>query len=355
MDGWPGPGQTLGMPRCLPGYLAGHHIERGWRALGALLAVAFALEVAAGLGLAFIAGFGQVAAVLSHFNWHWLLVLPAAWAVSYLGYYCAYLGVFQVGAGPEMRKRDIAAVALAGFGGFLAYRGGSLDGHALRTAGSSERDARVRVAALSGLEQGGLALAGCGVAVTVLVAGVPGIAESASLTWALAPVPGLLAAFWLANLCKNRLSATKGWRSAVCTFLGSILVVRELFAHPLKWGPAILGMTVFWLADSVAAWAALAAFGFSMNAAALFIGFASGMIFSRRVGPLAGAGILALVLPLTISYCGAPLATAVAGIFTYRILSLWLPAPSWIAALPSLRTISGHIISPALAELRAAA
>jgi hypothetical protein len=241
-----------------------------------------------------------------------------------------------------MRRRVVAAVALAGFGGFLAYRGGSLDGYALRMAGASALDARIRVAALGGLEQGALALAGCGVALVVLLTRLPGVPASATLTWALAPVPGLLLAFWLADRCAARLTAAHGWRAIAGTFFRSILMIRELFTHPLRWGPAILGMTVFWLADAVAAWAGLAAFGLRMNAAALFIGFASGMVFSRRIGPLAGAGILALVLPLTISYCGAPLAVAVAGIFTYRILSLWLQAPSWIATLPALRKISGH-------------
>jgi hypothetical protein len=348
--GWLGTGQSPGMPRRFLGNLSGHHIERGWRALGALLAVAVLLELAAGLGLASIAGFSQVAAALARFDWHWLLVLPGAWTVSYVGYYCAYRGIFRVSAGPEMRRRDVAAVALAGFGGFLAYRGGSLDGHALRTAGASEQDAKIRVAALGGLEQGALALAGCGVAITILLAGVPGVTASAALTWAIAPIPGLLIAFWLADRCRNRVNGDKGWRATACTFLGSVLVIRELFSHPLRWGSAIIGMTTFWLADAVAAWAGLAAFGVRMNAAALFIGFASGMVFSRRVGPLAGAGILALVLPLTISYCGAPLATAVAGIFAYRILSLWLPAPSWIAALPALRKISGHSVDKAPAR-----
>jgi uncharacterized membrane protein YbhN (UPF0104 family) len=342
------------MPRRFPRALFRHHIERGWSSLGVLLAVASALELAAALGLASIAGFNRVAAVLAHFNWHWLLVLPAAWVVSYVGYYHAYRGIFRVRSGPAMKRRTVAAVALAGFGGFLAYRGGSLDGCALRMAGASEVDARVRVAALGGLEQGALALAGCGVAVAVLVTGLSGVPASASLTWAVVPVPGLLVAFWLADRYADRLTAEHGWRAVASTFLGSILVVRDLFARPLRWGPAIIGMTIFWLADAAAAWAGLAAFGYGMNAAALFIGFASGMVFTRRVGPLAGAGILALVLPLSISYCGAPLAVAVTGVFAYRILSLWLQAPSWIAALPMLRKISGHQ-DPTRAPVRAAA
>ncbi len=159
----------------------------------------------------------------------------------------------------------------------------------------------------------------------------------------MAPIPGLIVAFWLADRYRGRFNGGRGgWRAVAGTYLRSVDVIREFFAHPLRWGPAILGMAVFWVADAIAAWAGLAGFGLHMEPAALFIGFASGMVFTRRVAPLAGAGILALVLPLTISYCGAPLAVAVAGVVTYRLLSLWLPAPVCLAVLPTLRKIGDH-------------
>jgi hypothetical protein len=105
-----------------------------------------------------------------------------------------------------------------------------------------------------------------------------------------------------------------------------------LFAHPLRWGSALGGMALFWVADAFATWAGLAMFGLHMNAAALFVGFATGMVFTRRTGPLAGAGVLALVLPLTIWVSGAPLAVAVAGVFVYRVLALLMPMPVALAA-----------------------
>lgn len=151
------------MPGWLSQILSGHHIDRGWHGLLLLLVIASLLEVGACVGLAYVAGFAQVRMVLADFDWQWLLVLPAAWAVSYLGYYFAYRGIFRVQA-----------------------------------------------------------------------------------------------------------------------------------------------------------------------------------LFTRRTGPLAGAGILALLLPLTVSYGGAPFATAVAGVFVYRILSTWLPAPACFAVLPTLRKIGGR-------------
>ena len=73
-----------------------------------------------------------------------------------------------------------------------------------------------------------------------------------------------------------------------------------------------------------------------MNMAALFVGFATGMLLTRRTGPLAGAGVLALVLPLTIWVSGAPFAVAIVGVFVYRVLALLLPMPVSLAALPTL-------------------
>ncbi len=327
------------MPGWLRQVLLGHHIERGWHALALLLLVASALELAACVGLAYAAGFSDLRTVLADFSWRWLLVAPAAWAVSYVGYYFAYLGIFRLQAGPGLPRPIMAAVALAGFGGFLAYSGGSIDAYALRTAGAEESEAKVRVAALAALEQGALALLGCGVSVAVLLGRMRGVPASASIPWAVAPIPGFLVAFWLADRYRDRFTSRSGWRRRVGTLLNSVQVIREFFAHPLRSAWAIIGMGVFWAADAIAAWAGLASFGFHMNVAALFIGFASGMLFTRRTGPLAGAGILALLLPLTISYCGAPFAAAVAGVFAYRILALWLPTPACLAVLPTLRKI----------------
>ena len=327
------------MPGWFPGFLSGHKIERGWQAFGLLLALATLLEFAAGTGLAYVAGFGRVGVLLSQARWQWLLILPPAWAISYLGYYQGYSGVFRIGAGPVLPRRTLAAVALAGFGGFLACGSGSLDGYALRAAGASRAGARVKVASLAGLEQGALAIVGCGVAIVALTALRSAVSAGAALAWAVVPVPGFIVAFWLASRYRGHFGDSTGRRAVAGTLFESIHVLRGLFTHPVRWSPAIIGMAVFWAADAVAVWAGLETFGFGMNAVALFIGFASGMVFTRRTGPLAGAGVLALILPLTISYCGAPLAVAILGVFAYRIISLWLPVPLWLAVLPALRSL----------------
>jgi len=183
-----------------------------------------------------------------------------------------------------------------------------------------------------------LALGGTATAIAALASGL-NVPLDFTVPWAILPVPGFGIAFWFAERYRDRFRGQPGWRSALGTFLRSVHLIRELFAHPLHWGWAALGMALFWAMDSFAMWAGLAMFGFTMNGAALFVGFATGTVFTRRTGPLAGAGVLTLVLPVTIWYCGAPLPVAVIGVFAYRLLAFWLPMPVSMAALPTLRTM----------------
>ncbi|HEY7147606.1 MAG TPA: hypothetical protein VH637_25445 [Streptosporangiaceae bacterium] len=316
------------------------HLERRGSVLAMLLAAAMLLELAAGTGLAYIAGFATVRDVLSGFDGVWLTLLVTSMVISFTGYYYAYRGVFRVEGGPRLPGRQMCAVAAAGFGGFLALGGGALDRYALRAAGAGERQARIRVSGLAGLEQGVLAIGGCATAIAVLVLGLSQPQASVTLPWAIAPVPGFAIAFWAAERYRASLRGRPGWRGKAGNFLDSVHIIRQLFIHPLRWGPAVCGMALFWAADACAVWAALAACGFQLGAAALFVGFATGMVFTRRTGPLAGAGVLSLVLPLTIWASGAPLATAVAGVFVYRVLALLLPVPVSLAILPTLRQLS---------------
>jgi hypothetical protein len=322
--------------------VSGHHLHRRGTVLFLLLGAATLLELAAGTGLAYLAGFSRVRAALGRFDWVWLTALAGALLISFVGYFYAYRGIFRVEGGPTLSRRQMIAVVIAGFGGFLAHGGGILDQYALQAAGADENEAKVRVSALAGLEHGVLAIGGCGTAIAVLASGLSQPPADFTIPWSVIPVPGFLIAFWAAERYRDRLHGQAGWRAAAGKFLDSIHIIRELFAQPRRWGSAVLGMALFWAADAFAAWAGLAVFGFQMNAAALFVGFATGMVFTRRTGPLAGAGVLALVLPLTIWYSGAPFAAAITGVFAYRILALWLPVPGSLAVLPAMREMGEH-------------
>lgn len=317
--------------------LSGHYVHRRATELTLLLVLAAILQLAAGVGLAYVAGFSNIRAALGNFQPVWLAALAGALGVSFAGYYYAYQGIFTVAGGPSLRGWQMRTVVTTGFGGFLARGGGALDQYALQAAGTGKRDAKVRVSGLAGLEHGVMALGGTVCAIVVLATGSGKPPLDFAIPWAVIPVPGFLLAFWLADRYQDRFRGRDGWRGSLGNFLESIRLIRVMFTHPGSCGLPIFGMALFWACDAFAAWSGMAAFGFRMNAASLFLGFATGMVFTRRTGPLGGAGVLALCLPLTIWYSGAPLAAAVAGIFTYRVFALWLPMPACLALLPTLR------------------
>lgn len=314
--------------------------DRVRKLLLATFALGAVLELAAGTGLAYVAGFSAVRAALGRLDWVWLALLCGALGVSFAGYYYAYRGIFTVADGPELPRRRLLSVTAAGFGGFLAHAGGHLDRYVLESSGASPEAARARVVALAGLEYGVLAIGGCVTAIAVLAAGAP-IPPDFTIPWAAAPVPGFALAFWAARRYRERFRYRRGWRAAVSTFLEAVFLIRELFVRPLHWGWGWLGMAVFWAGDACAVWAGLTAFGWRMDGASLFVGFATGMVVTRRSGPLAGAGVLTLVLPLALWVCGAPLAVAVAGVFAYRMVAFWLLMPVSLLALPALRRLDG--------------
>jgi hypothetical protein len=327
--------------------LSAHHEHSRASKLAMLLVLAGVLQLSAGVGLAYVAGFSGVRAVLGDFNPVWLAALVGALGVSFAGYYYAYEGMFTVAGGPTLQGWQMRTVVTTGFGGFLAHGGGALDRYALEAAGADQREAKTRVSGLAGLEHGVLALGGTGTAIAVLASGSGQPPADFTIPWSVIPVPGFLIAFWLAERYRDRFRGRDGWRGSLGNFLESIHLIQVMFSHPRSCGLPLAGMALFWAADAFAAWAGMAAFGFKMNAASLFVGFATGMVFTRRTGPLAGAGVLALCLPLAIWFSGAPLAVAVVGIFTYRVLALWLPVPASLALLPTLRKMGEHRIPQA--------
>jgi hypothetical protein len=319
-------------------FMSGVRVHRRALTVALLISVATLLELSAATGLAYLAGFSRMRSALVQFNPVWLVALAGAIGISFIGYYYAYQGVFTVEDGPKLTGRQMWAVVIAGFGGVFAHGAGKVDQYVLEAAGANKEEARARIAALAGMEYGVLALGGTATAIVAIASGL-NIPPDFTVPWAVLPVPGFLTAFWFAERYRERFRGQPGWRSALGTFLRSVHLIRELAAHPLRWGWAALSMALFWAADSFSMWAGLATFGFTMNGAALFVGFATGMVFTRRSGPLAGVGVLTLVLPLTVWYCGAPFAIAIVGVFTYRLLAFWLPTPVSVAALPTLRTI----------------
>jgi hypothetical protein len=319
--------------RPLPGNLIG---RRG-AALAPPILLAAGLNAAAVTGLADIAGFHAVYAALAGIRWPWLCAVPAALGVSAAGYYLAYRGIYAAEGGYQLSRRQLTAVAAAGFGGLFDTGGFRPDGPVLQASGASRRQALVRVTTLTGMEQAMLALYGCAASIAWLCLGRPGVPADFTLPWAVIPIPAFAAAFWLASRSRARLAGRAGWRARLAVLLDAVLLIRALFARPVRHRAAIGGMALLWAGDALAIWSGLAAFGVLMNGAALIVGYCTGMVFTRRTAPLAGAGTLTLILPLTIWASGAPLATAITGVAAYRLLCFWLTLPPALASLPVLR------------------
>ena len=294
---------------------SGHHLHRRGPELAGLVVLAAVLQIAAGVGLAYVAGFSDVQDVLGRVSWPWIGAAVGGIVVSFLAYYFAYRGIYAVEDGHELARRQMVSVVTGGFGGFFAHGGTALDDYALQASGADERDAKVRVSALAGMELGVLPVLGTAAGIVVLIQGLAKPPPDFSIPWAVIPIPGFALAFWWAERYRARLRDRDGWRGKVGVFLDSIHLNRLLFLRPQDHGPAVLGMAFFWIADAFAMWAALLAFGFRMNVAAMFIGYATGMVFTRRTGPLGGAGVLMVVLPVTIWVSGAPFAVAVVAVF----------------------------------------
>lgn len=351
---------TAQLQRHLRPLVSTHHVNRRPVRLVLLIGVMGMLQLMAGVGLAYVVGFSHIRHALGRFDWPYVIVIAGALLISFAGYFFTYRTIYEVDAGPGLSPRQMLAVVTAGFGGFLAHGGSALDKYAIEAAGAGEREAKVRVASLAGLEHGILGFVCDGAAIVVLALALSKPPLDFAVPWAVIPVPGLLLAFWLAEKNRDRFRGRQGWRGSLSVFVDSILLIKEMFRQPRRFAFDLAGMAVFWLGEMLAAWAGLAMFGFRMNGAQLIVAVGTGMVFTRRTGPLGGAGVLGLVLPLTLWYSGAPFAVAVVGVFAYRVISLWLPLPFSIASLPTLRQIGeeevpgaeGHAEPPGEPALR---
>lgn len=310
-----------------------HHADAGPIRLALLIAFEAGLYLAAAVGISYVAGFHVVGRTLDRVNWPWLVASLAFVPAAFVGYYLAYRPVFRLkNCTLNVDRSSRLAVVAAGFGGFLDHGGGALDRVALRAAGASERDAKVRVTMLSGLEHGVLAVA-CLIAAAILLGlGKPTPGASFTVPWVIGPLVGGAIGFW----------AIRRWwprrgRFSVPLEAGNLLLtmVRSPRGHALP----LAGMFLFWFADMVILWCSMAAFGFKMNAGAAVIAFGTAMIVTRRNGPLGGVGVMDCALPPTLWVCGAHWGPAVLGTFAYRFFTLWLPLPVALGLLPRLRTL----------------
>jgi hypothetical protein len=303
---------------------------------------AAALYLAGAAGMVYVAGFGHVRERVEHVVWWWLPAAVGMVVIGFLGYCVAYRGIVRTEGGPRMSAREVLAVGVTGFGGLLAHGSGRFDQHAMRTRGAGRREAKVRTIALAGFEHGVLAAIVCPAAIVALILGEVIPRTDFTWPWALAPVPGFLLAAVLSDRYRDRLRHRTGLARPTGVALDAIHIALEPFRHPLRNELAVLGMAIYWAADMGALWMATAAFGVQMKVLSVIVVFGVGMIATRRTAPLGGAGVLLVALVPSVWYGAAvPFAAATMGVIAYRFLTLWLPLPGALLALPVIRGLRG--------------
>jgi uncharacterized membrane protein YbhN (UPF0104 family) len=313
------------------------------------------LPLLATTGAAAVAFLGALAAMSAIAGWnkvmnqfdtrlsYWFALAFAAELASFCAYVLAYRSVAAVEGGPPLSLLEATRLVAVGFGAFLAKGGATLDSKALRRSGG-KREGEVRVLALDALEHAPLAPAACAAAIVLLANGrrKPGL--DFTIPWAILVPFGALLAF-VGVRHRDRFVGRDGWRGKLGDILEAIDVLFRLAREWREYWLGFVGASVYWAGDVVCLWASLKPFDAAPAFPAIIIAHAVGYSLTRRTLPLAGAGIVEVLMPLTLVASGAPFAGAVLGVFTYRVFNLWLPLLPAVAALARLRRRTGHAVT----------
>lgn len=299
------------------------------------IVVAALLFVSALAVMAALAGWDTVVDQLRPPLSFWFAVAFVAESAAFGAYVLAYRSVAHIENGPRISWRRALEVVAVGFGAFLAKGGGALDNRVLRGRGT-KHDGEVRVLALDALEHAPLAPAACAAAIDLLVEGQRKPGLDFSIPWATLVPLGAVAAF-VGVRHRGRFVSREGWRGAIGQALEGVRLLFRLAGCWRQHWLAFVGASVYWAGDVACLWASLKPFGATPTLPAIVLAHAVGYVLTRRTLPFAGAGIVEVLMPLTLVAAGAPFAGAVLGVIVYRIFNLWLPLLPAFAALPSVR------------------
>jgi uncharacterized membrane protein YbhN (UPF0104 family) len=315
------------------------HLYKAHRVAFFVVAAAV-LTLGAFTGLSWWAGFVRVYHRFVHVHWYWILVALAAELVAYVGYIVAYREVARAEDGTELPLRSTAAMVSTGFGVFVASGGFALDEALLHDAGVPRREARSRVLGLGALEYVVLAPAAMGAAIYIALQSRPDIDPSLTFPWIVGvPFGFLVVTAMMLNRRRVRLPRWIG--KHVSHAAEALNLIKAMAIRPFPCGLAFVGIALYWAGDIACLWAALHVFFQEPPPLAqLVLGYATGYALSRRTLPLGGAGVVELLLPISLVLVGIALAPAIVAVVVYRFMNLWLPMIPALAGLPTLRQVS---------------
>jgi uncharacterized membrane protein YbhN (UPF0104 family) len=308
--------------------------------------IAVVLFAGAAAGLAVIPGFQLMWRTLAGVRWPWLAASFGGLAAAFAGYMLAWHGIARYG-GPQLTTRQRFAAVMVGFGGFIGRGGSAIDRYVLMASGADQREAEVRIAGLDALEHVPLAAGCCAAAVALLAAGITD-PPPLDFVWPWAVGPPLGAAIVLPLVARyhGQYRNSRGLRRFAGIGADGVRLTLQVAGSRRSGSLALAGMTLYWAGEMFALWAGLAAFGVRMLVPIVMLAVAIGYVLTRRAAPFGGAGFIDTFLALCLWDCGAPLAGAIAGVFTYRFFSLFLPMPFAFCSLPALRSIGGEQAAP---------
>ncbi|MGH3112669.1 MAG: lysylphosphatidylglycerol synthase transmembrane domain-containing protein [Gaiellaceae bacterium] len=133
-------------------------------------------------------------------------------------------------------------------------------------------------------------------------------------------------------------------QKALADGVGAVVVVRELFSHPLRYRAGLLGFPVYWAGQLLLLYAALRAFiPEPVDPIGLVLAFATGYAASSLPLPTGGSGAIEAAMTFSLHAVGVPLAPALLGVLVYRLFSFWLPIVPALLLLPAVRSLPGEL------------
>jgi uncharacterized membrane protein YbhN (UPF0104 family) len=277
--------------------------------------------------------------VADDFRARWLVVVAIAEAVSLVPYVLAYRQMTVVAGLRPPSLSLIITVVLSGFGPFVVGGGFALDQAALMQVYGDRQTARVQVVGLIALEWAVLAPLACLSAIVLLITGA-NVMGSLLWPWAVCVPAGFALGLFLTAPGRD-LSWLRRF-GPIAAALDGIGLLHKLIRDPIRTAPTWLSMTLYWIAEIVAVYAALRMFGVHLSPARVVLAYGTGYMVTRRSLPLAGAAFTEVLLTFALHWVGAPLGPALAAVVSYRLFNLIL------VAVPSL--LANRLLHPSVAR-----
>ncbi len=283
------------------------------------------------------------------------LAVNGGWAAAGVGFECislaGYVGLLSLIAGratPRIRARESAQITFAGAAATrvlpTAGAGGAgLMLWALRRAGLGPRvAARTLLVFLVVLYS--VFLTSIAVSGAVLALGLAG--GHGPIALSAIPAGAAIVAIALALLLASRRRLGSGGgagtevdgggrRSRLQSTAGLLGdAVRDACRLVRSGDPRLAGAIAYWLFDAAVLWAMLHAFGAAPLLPVVALAYLLGQV--ANTVPIPGSvsgGIAGVLIAL-----GVPIGVALPAVLAYRTISVWLPTPVAVAALPGLRS-----------------